>query len=46
MTIPETMLSDNAIACANMAGNKDRAFEIAHMAFEKRGNDNPAISAN
>ena len=33
---------DNAIACANMAGNKDRAFEIAHMAFEKRGNDNPA----
>lgn len=33
---------DNAIACANMAGDKDRVFEIAHIAFQKRGDQNPA----
>lgn len=31
---------NNAIACAGMAGNNDRKFEIAKEAFEKRGSEN------
>lgn len=30
---------NNAIACAGMAGDNDRKFEIAQIAFQKRGNE-------